>query len=29
MDVSLKDPFWMLVSGGRGVGKTEFTNKLL
>ena len=29
MDVSLKHPFSMLVSGGRGVGKTEFTKKLL
>ena len=29
MDVSLKHPFSMLVSGGRGVGKTEFTEKLL
>ena len=29
MDVSLKHPFSVLVSGGRGVGKTEFTKKLL
>ena len=29
MDVSLKHPFSMLVSGARGVGKTEFINKLL
>ena len=29
MDVSLKHPFSMLVSGERGVGKTEFTKKLL
>ena len=29
MDSSLKDPFPMLVSGGRGIGKTEFTKKLL
>ena len=29
MDLSLKHPFSMLVFGGRGVGKTEFTKKLL
>ena len=29
MDVTLKHPFSMLVSGGRGAGKTEFTKKLL
>ena len=29
MDVSLKQPFSMLVSGEMGVGKTEFTKKLL
>ena len=29
MDISLKHPFSMLISGGRGVGKTEFTKKLL
>ena len=29
MDVHLKHPFSMLVSGGRGVGKTEFTKSLL
>ena len=29
MDVSLKYPFSMLVSGGKGVGKTEFIKKLL
>ena len=29
MDVSLKHPFSMFVSGWRGVGKTEFTNKFL
>ena len=29
MDVSLKHPFSILVSGGRGVGKTEFTKRLL
>ena len=29
MDISPKHPFSMLVSGGRGVGKTEFTKKLL
>ena len=29
MDFSLNYPFSMLVSGGRGVGKTEFTKKLL
>ena len=29
MDVSLKPPFSMLVSGGRGIEKTEFTDKLL
>ena len=29
MDVSLKHPFSMLVPGGRGVGKIEFTKKLL
>ena len=29
MDVSLKHPFTVLISGGRGVGKTEFTKKLL
>ena len=29
MDVSLNHPFLMLVSGGRGVGKTDFTKKLL
>ena len=29
MDVRLSHPFSMLVSGGRGVGKTEFTKKLL
>ena len=27
--VSLMHPFSMLASGGRGVGKTEFTKKLL
>ena len=29
MDVSLKHPFAVVVSRGRGVGKTEFTKKLL
>ena len=29
MDVFLKHPFSMLISGGRGVGKTEFTKSLL
>ena len=29
MDVSLKRPFSMLVSEGMGVGKAEFTKKLL
>ena len=29
MDVQLKHPFSMLVSGGRGAGKTEFTKSLL
>ena len=29
MDVSLKPPFSMVVSRVRGVGKTEFTKKLL
>ena len=29
MDVLLKHPFSMLVSGGMGVKKTEFTKKLL
>ena len=29
MEVQLKHPFSLLVSGGRGVGKTEFTKQLL
>ena len=29
IDVQLKDPFSMVVAGGRGAGKTTFTKKLL
>ena len=29
MDIHLIHPFSMLISGGRGVGKTEFTKSLL